>query len=249
LEPFFIDEILREINMRQYDPQQRFTVLAWIPAITRIRSLETALDSYLEPLKVELKDRRQLDKDRALQLAQKLTRYQQELEASLDTALPDPNEYIKKDIDDLKLHLPLRKDSSLLTGEIPISLEMLSKLTLDCRLSENYILLYCKKNTVVIIESYEKFAVLAGLNNSHLRAGEPIEVFAGIGHFSLKINPSFKIGGREIKANDETGMALDTLIANNRPGKYKIPVTASFTKPDGTLTTITKNLSYTVDER
>ena len=227
--------LYHQIDMKRYDPRMRLLVDAWLPVIARIWSLDSMVD--------------RIGVDNQSQAAQKLIEYRRNLVESLDAALPDVSDYIRSDIGQVKLRLAAHSDSGVLATSFSLSPEVLSKLKIDFRLTENQILSYCNKMSTAIIEPFERFEVLAGLENGHLRPGEAVEIFAGIGAFSLKADPTVKINGQVIKASRETGIALDTLTADSRPGKYKIPIEITFTRPDGSRQTIKKNLSYTVGER
>jgi hypothetical protein len=236
-----------EFEKLRYDPSRRQIALVWLPIIARIHSLDSMVDRYTDSVKGKIKKGEQSGKNDQQQVVHELAKYRKQLEESLDAALPDVSEFDRKDIDQAKLHLVMQRESGLEGASFSLSPEILTKWKIDFRLSENYILSFCNKISAIIIDRFDRFDILTGIANGHLRVGDPIEVFAGIGAFSVLCEPTVRIDGREIKVSNETGIALDTLIANTRPGKYKIPIEITFTMPDGSRQTITKNLKYTVD--
>jgi hypothetical protein len=92
---------------------------------------------------------------------------------------------------------------------------------------------------------YESFQALIGLNSSCVKAGDEIEINAGVGSFSTAAQPHFSIDGKLIPAN-ENGIAAYKFKTPLKAGTYSKTVKIEFYKPDGTKESMAKKLDYTV---
>jgi hypothetical protein len=83
-------------------------------------------------------------------------------------------------------------------------------------------------------------------SSKHVKKGEMLTITGGIGYFAAAGNPVFTINGKTQQINYDGVMEYHLQIKNN-PGKYKIPVTISYIKPDGTKGNDFKNIEYIVE--
>jgi hypothetical protein len=82
---------------------------------------------------------------------------------------------------------------------------VLSKLENDIVTTEYELMNYCN-NKIGMLDGkamYDKFQAVAVLSSSYVKAGQQIEVTAGVGSFSEAMKPSITINGREIKLNED----------------------------------------------
>ena len=94
---------------------------------------------------------------------------------------------------------------------------------------------------------FEAFYPLTTINSSNLKAGQPIEITAGLGGFSVVSKPTFVINGKNMPLNTD-GVAVYNTIATGKPGRHFIPVTITYFKPDGSQSSISKKIEYTISE-
>ncbi|MBP7477294.1 MAG: gliding motility protein GldM [Chitinophagales bacterium] len=120
---------------------------------------------------------------------------------------------------------------------------ILSKLQNDVKNSEAKLSDYCLQQLGKVKVIYDEFAAIASASTNYCMPGEPIEVYAGVGAFSDAAKPSVVIGGAAQQLVD--GMATYKTTAKGA-GNNVIPVKISFTKPDGTIATVNKDIKYTV---
>jgi GldM N-terminal domain len=123
---------------------------------------------------------------------------------------------------------------------------VLSKIENNIRVNENKIITYCYNNTGMLCCGFsEKIEPLITQSTSYVKGGEYIEIMAGVGYYTSRANPEISINGKNIK-NEYGGFVTYNLKTSVALGKHFIPVKMEFTKPDGTKTTMTKNIEYTV---
>lgn len=100
--------------------------------------------------------------------------------------------------------------------------------------------------TEVIVSNYEFVRCIIASNVSALRAGQDLEIVAGIGEFSAAAKPRFFVSGIEIKPQENEPILLYKKKINESPGTHSIPITIDYVKPDGTSERITKSVIYQV---
>jgi hypothetical protein len=127
------------------------------------------------------------------------------------------------------------------------ALVMLDKIRNDVAITTNELMTYCNKITRRYWDHFEGYAALATLNTSCLKAGGLLEISAGMGAFTVALDPRISIDGKPIEL-DPKGVAIYRTHVGEKPGKYSIPVKISFTKPDSVEETYLKQVSYTVEK-
>jgi gliding motility-associated protein GldM len=121
---------------------------------------------------------------------------------------------------------------------------ILTKLQNDVKNSEAKMSDFCLSQIGKVKLIYDKFVPLANANTTYAMPGDPIIIEAGVGAFSDAAVPQISIGGQGMKV--ENGMAKWEKAADASPGEKSVPVKITFTKPDGTQETISKDIKYTV---
>jgi hypothetical protein len=131
-------------------------------------------------------------------------------------------------------------------GSLILVMAMLNKIEQDVLITENSIIEYINSYLGYgCVLSFEKFQTIAVLSSSYIKAGQEIEVTAGVGSFSAASKPIIFINGVKTRLNDE-GVALYTLKAIGNPGKYSVPVKVEYVRPDGSTAIIIKKLEYII---
>lgn len=120
---------------------------------------------------------------------------------------------------------------------------ILSKFQNDVRNCEATYKDYCLNQIGKVKVVYDEFQAIASANTNYAMPGDPIEVYAGVGAFSAASKPTVSINGSVIPLVD--GMATWKTTASGE-GTRSIPVNISFTKPDGSIAKVTKELKYTI---
>jgi hypothetical protein len=128
------------------------------------------------------------------------------------------------------------------------ALVALAKFENDIRYTEKEALTFCSnKCSPGCILIYEKFQVIVGQSSNYVKAGDEIDITAGVGAFSISASPEFIVDGEKIKANQD-GIMIYKFKTQHKAGTYRKPVTIEYTKPDGTRNSHTYTISYTVIE-
>ena len=129
---------------------------------------------------------------------------------------------------------------------IAINLPFLNKLDNDLLVTENRLIDFCLSNTNVVSHPYNQFSTIAVLNSKNLKAGQQLQVTAGVGTFSEASAPKIYINDKLIPLN-ASSVAEYAFIPPNKPGKHHVKVSIHFTMPDGTKAVKDQNLEYFIE--
>ncbi len=128
------------------------------------------------------------------------------------------------------------------------NLTLLSKFQNDILILENKIVTFFDVQTMAGCNlSYERFSVLISQNTNHLKSGESLEVYAGIGSFSLAPAPKININGTNLKIGED-GLSVYQIKATGETGKHSIPVKVEYIDPTGQKITRIFEVNYYIDK-
>ena len=91
---------------------------------------------------------------------------------------------------------------------------------------------------------YNEFAAIVGQSSNYVMPGEKVKITAGVGAFSTDAKPQISIGGSSMSVN-ANGVAEREFTAAGG-GSQNVPVTVTYTKPDGTKESKSYTIQYTV---
>jgi len=140
-------------------------------------------------------------------------------------------------------------DSTSLNGftTAKLNADFQNKIHNSISIIANRTISYCNLMTSPgCILRYEKFSVLIGQNSRHFKAGEKIEITAGVGSFSSASQPTINIDNETISIND-LGYAEFRKVIKGDTGRHIIPLTISYYSPDGTKKTTQHEIEYYID--
>ena len=123
-------------------------------------------------------------------------------------------------------------------------LTLLSKFQNNVKNAENLVVTYCHNQVGAVKVVYDQFAALVGQSSNYVMPGEEIEITAGVGAYSAAAQPQITIGGAG-SALGPDGRASYKFKASGS-GSKSVPVSVTYTKPDGTKETKTFDVKYTV---
>lgn len=152
----------------------------------------------------------------------------------------------------LNLEIPKVKDKSNNTWaaayfrQTPAvaAVTILTKFQNDIRNSESQVVEFCHSQIGQIQVVYDQFQAIATASANYLMPGQPLSIFAGVGAFSASAKPTITIDGQTVPLGAD-GLAEYKTTAQG-PGSYTKRVNISFTKPDGSTASLTKDIQYTV---
>ncbi|AEW02412.1 hypothetical protein A4D02_00220 [Niastella koreensis] len=126
---------------------------------------------------------------------------------------------------------------------------MLNKIEADVLATEKEFITYCdfRASFHGCIVRYDLFKAVAILSSSYVKAGQAIEVTAAVGQFIDAMKPRITIDGKEVQVG-ECATAVYKFIAAGKPGKYTVPITFQYYKPDGTKDSIATTREYIIAE-
>ena len=94
----------------------------------------------------------------------------------------------------------------------------------------------------------ERVFPIVSLKSTYLKAGDDIEVTAGLGSFYTAAEPQITINGKVFQTRSIDGIVQYKFKAPLKPGKYTFPVKTEFTAEDMKRQVLTQNIAYTVIE-
>jgi gliding motility-associated protein GldM len=124
------------------------------------------------------------------------------------------------------------------------SITILSKFQNDIKNSEAQVVEYCHKEIGEVEIVYDEFQAFAQSNTQYTMPGEQLVITAGIGAFSKAAKPSVTIDGASVPLKEDGSAEYKTTVSN--PGSYSKKVRITFIKPDGTPSTVEKEVKYVV---
>jgi gliding motility-associated protein GldM len=125
------------------------------------------------------------------------------------------------------------------------ALAMLSKFQNNIRIVENKMINFCDNKCSYNAFVIHTYSAMITKSSSYVKAGEEIEIIAGIGAFSKAAQPIILINGMNV-STDADGAAHYKFKSSDKPGQHSVPVVISFNDQEGKKQTITKNIEYTV---
>lgn len=259
--------IFASLSEKANDPKTQELARIWMPKAEQAKQLSDEVSTFIEGLKTEIKDasgfnakngaykesnldvpsRIMIDKNRGDELLKKLTAYKSAM-LSLD---PEINAEFKNSLP-LDLSMPEVKNSNNKTWAAAYfrstpsvaAITILSKFQNDIKNAEAQVVEFAHNKIGAVKVVYDEFQALATANAQYLLPGQEFNITAGVGAFSKNARPTVTIDGAAVPLNAE-GLAEYKTTAGG-PGTYTKRVNISFVKPDGTTSTITRDITYTV---
>ena len=124
------------------------------------------------------------------------------------------------------------------------ALTILSKFQSDVKNSESQVVDFLHKQVGEVKVIFDKFEPLVSPSATYLMPGDELEVKAGIGAFSAAAKPKITINGTTLPVGDDGTADWKNHVTSTGTVNVKI----EYTKPDGTIGTITKDVKYTVGQ-
>lgn len=259
------DDVYKSLNAKLNDAQYRQQAAYWAPKADQVKALSAELDKYIDGLKMELKQGSNLKEDGSFK--------EDDLEAS--TRIFESNkkgDELKKKLDEYKAKvIAIDPEFKQFEATFPVSTEgvtgkegkkkdfttsyfhmtptvaaltLLSKFQNNVKNAENNIVNYAHSKIGSVAFVYDKFAAVVGQSSNYLMPGEKMQITAGVGSFSSAAQPQITIGGASVPINAD-GVAIREFGADGA-GQKSVPVTVTYTKPDGTKESKSYDLKYTV---
>lgn len=262
--------IYKSLSDKLKEPESREKAEIWQPKAEKARQLSEEMTSYINNLKLELKKaadlkmnkdgtenfkEENLDASTRLfetngegpRLEAKLKKYKEDM-LSIDPSIrkefeknfpvnvkpPVSQEGTQKDFTQSFFHM---------TPTVA-ALTMLSKFQNNIKNAEAEVITFCHNQIGAVKVIYDQFAALVGQSSNYVMPGQQIEITAGVGAYSKAAQPQISINGAA-QSLDADGKAVYKFNASGA-GSHRVPVTVTYTKPDGTKETKSIPVEYTV---
>ncbi len=239
-------DILHSLDEKSRDYSTKERADVWLPKAQHIQKLSEEIFNYVEGLKkannIKIKT--------ANELFAKLMRHKEDIlavDSSIMYEFAKNIILISRSFDTTKqtgndfYNTFFRNSAALSTSA------MLTKLQNNIKIIENKTITYCH-NKIGVTDGdgfFDSFSAIAALSSSYVKAGEAIEITAGICSFSTRESPVITINRKNISLR-ETGEAIYSFKASNKPGKHFVLVRIDYFDQNGNKQYITKQLEYTV---
>jgi hypothetical protein len=93
---------------------------------------------------------------------------------------------------------------------------------------ESKVIAFCDEQSTPMICGFSRaYEHIVGQSSKYLKAGQRLEISAGVAAFNTEKNPTIIINGRHVKLN-EKGLANYSLKAPSVAGKYRVPVSIEY---------------------
>jgi gliding motility-associated protein GldM len=268
-------DIFASFKRKLEDPVSREKASIWFPRAEQAKKLADELYTYLENLKKDLKQEAGLKKNeegeevykeddldsptrlfisappegkgKGQELFKKLSDFKTQLLAIDETLALEVGKNLPLDLTIPKTNNKVGKGDWAfhyfhMTPAIA-AITILSKLQNDVRNSEAQVVEYCHKEIGEVEIIYDEFQAFAQADTRYLMQGEELVITAGIGAFSKNAQPTITIDGRSVPVKDGAG---EYKLTANEPGLYSKKVRIDFKKPDGTASSVEKEVKYSV---
>ena len=269
------EDVFNSFKKKLEDPKTKEKAAIWEPKAQKARVIADALYTYIEDLKLELKKESGLKKGengeedykednldaatrlfvepppsgkgKGKELFEKLKKFKEDILA-IDPSILNELGPLPLDLSAPKTNNPNVKDDLAylyfhMTPTIA-AITILSKFQNDVKNSEAQLVDLCHKKIGEVELIYDEFAAFAGTNSQYLMPGEELVITAGIGAFSKAAKPSISIDGANVNVKEDGTAEYKTTVSNAGSNTKKVHI--SFTKPDGTIATVEKEVKYTV---
>ncbi len=124
------------------------------------------------------------------------------------------------------------------------ALTILSKFQSDVKNSESQVIDYLHKQIGEVKVVFDKFDAIVSPSATYLMPGDELDIQAGIGAFSTAAKPRVTINGQVLPVGDDGTANWKTKV--NSSGMAHVVV--EYTKPDGSMGSIPKDIKYTVGQ-
>lgn len=126
------------------------------------------------------------------------------------------------------------------------ALTILSKFESDVKNSESQIIDYLHKQIGEVKIRFDQFDAIVAPSATYMMPGDDLEIKAGIGAFSASAKPTITINGTVYPINSDGEADFKTKAEG--VGQHTVSVHIVYAKPDGTMASVDKPVTYTVGQ-
>jgi hypothetical protein len=255
------ERIYNEIAQSFSGPERKMLAMRWAPTTLQVLALSQSAKSSIDSLQLELVNTHKLSLGEQDKLFNVLIAYRQNIQHifNADSVGLSPDR-LKVDTAGINRTLPILygysdavakeysknwTDSIFGSDEEQMTMAALKKVKNDVSLSENRLISYCYKNIDLMVTDASATYPIAWQSAIHVKAGDSLDINAGIGTSSRLAKTAISIDGLPTPLN-ESELAVRTIKVGNKPGRHTVPVVIKYINPDGSTSQMTKMLVYYV---
>ncbi|MFL5739082.1 MAG: hypothetical protein ACJ75B_02610 [Flavisolibacter sp.] len=250
-----------ELENKAQDFSTKLKAEVWLPKALQVKELTDRIITYLEKSNASLRNSVQ-DKNADQAVVQKL--FGKGGSASglfdslenyrLEVSRIDPLIELEFKQELALIELPKESDNNdrhelaqdLFQQTSPSeALLLLDQIQNNVKRAEYNLVLFCNEQVQSVGWHYTYYLPIISQSSSQVKAGEKIELMAGIGNFSRAAQAIITINGKKIDVRED-GTAHYVFPASTNSGKHIIPVRIEYTDQDGKKQFLEKNVEYTV---
>lgn len=239
-------DILHSLDEKTRDYATKERASIWLPKAQQIQKLSEEVFSYIEGLKKSIK----INAETANELFARLMKYKEDIlavDSSVRYEFARNIILISRSFDTTKQTVNNFNNTFFRNSDPLLISAMLIRLQNSIRVIENRTITYCHSQIGQTDGDgfFDSFSAIAALSSSFVKAGDRIEVTAGMGSFSTQARPVITVNHQNVPLM-ETGAAVYSFKASNKPGKHFVPIKIDFYDQDGNKQYVRKQLEYTV---
>jgi hypothetical protein len=253
--------LLATLQDRLLDPTTHYKAEIWQPKTTSIQKITDSTISYFEGVKSELNKRIKAGKEtdrnivslffkkegNGINLYKHIKSFSEQVlstDSLIRREFSSNLNLLSNGRDSFQIRAEEFTETFFTNTTSVAALAMLTQLENRINMAENRLLRFCLEQ-VPKGDYFHVYSVIIGQSISYVKAGQEIEITAGVGSFSRMGNPKITIDGKEFPIG-EYGTANYKFKASKKVGKYILPVKIEYTDEDGKKEMITKEVEYTV---
>jgi hypothetical protein len=237
-------QAFHELNNKLGDPGTHAKAEIWFPCAQKVQQYSEEIFNFIE----ELKKDGALNDSKINSLYDRMMKYKKDV-LSTDSAILETFSnkltLITKSFDESNSNIDWFKKTFFSHVSKEAFSAILTKFQNNVKIIENKLVSFCNQkvsNNAFIIDVFEPLVVQ---NSTYVKAGEKIEITAGVGSFSTLCKPIININHKNMTLN-ESGAGVYSFEASAKSGKHIIPVKIEFTDQDGKQNVFEKKIEYTV---
>jgi hypothetical protein len=239
-------QIMAALEDKLNDPGSHERATVWFARAKAAHIYSTDVIDFIEALKKDDK----ISRAQSNSLYNNLNAYKSKIlaiDSSIEFEFAENFRLISNSFDTGKKNEPDFYNEFFRNSDHLLTSAMLTKFQNNVGVTENKLSSYCY-NQIGQTDGegfFNSYSAIAFQNSNYVKAGEKLEITAGIGTFSTAVMPQININGKDVVISEE-GFALYKFKAQRKPGKYYVPVKISFTDANGEINVQEKVIEYTV---
>jgi len=244
------NSIARELKEKTLKAESAERARVWYPRMEKVNNSITIVYKYVDGLKKGVLNGVPITKEKAFELHNRL----QTLKTILLDIYPGMTDtfggklvFTSQQFDTLENHTGFYNTFFKNNSQAAV-ITILTKFQNNLRITQNKLTAFCN-NQVTSFDGdsfYTSYSAIISQNVMHVRQGDSVEIKAGLGQFSKKGKPEFKINGVLLNINED-GYVIYKTRASGKAGKRYVPVELTFTDGLGGKQTKRVVVEYTIE--